>query len=100
MVGYGKWYSAARVVPVTEEETATNLQLAMASPLESSTIPLQVEVKHEASSLKVRCVVDVHHLQLAQRGDSWLGSVDVFIVQQDKRGKMVDGTRDIHNLQL
>ncbi len=99
-LSYRKWYFAARDVPATEEETAANLQVAMASPLESSTLPLQVEVKHEASSLKVHCVVDVHHLQLARRGDSWVGSVDVFVVQQDKRGKIIDGTRDTHSLQL
>lgn len=99
-IRYRKWYLAARDVPAAEEETTANLQMAMASPLESSTIPIEVEIKHEAKSLKIRCTVDAHHVQFIQTGNFWTGVIDVFIVQQDKSGKMIDGTRDTHQLHL
>lgn len=90
---YPKGYLAQRDVPATDEEQHNGLVVAIRSPLESSSIPLQVSLmrveKPLAHSLSVSGLIDVHNLRIDDTPGAHKGVVEVATIEQDETGKIL-----------
>jgi len=99
-VRYKREYLAAKEAPATADESERNLSNALESPLESSNIPLSATVDAGGESLKISWTIDVHHLQLQQEGDISNGAVNVFFVQKDETGKVLDMAQEAYDVHV
>jgi VWFA-related protein len=81
-----------------------SIRTAMLSPLESSVIPLLVRVTRvnepRPNSLGIVASIGLDELHLAERADLRSGAVDVYIVQHDKAGNVLDRTHRQITLRL
>lgn len=99
-VRYKREYLAAKEAPAPTEESERNLSNALESPLESSNIPLSATVAAGGESLKISWTIDVHNLQLQQEGDVSNGAVNVFFVQKDETGKVLDMAQEAYDVHV
>lgn len=91
-VHYPKGYFAYADTAPTKDEDQRRLLSAVQSPVESSSIPVQVTVERVDQPphwFKVMCSIDAHHLSLVQSGDLRNGVIEVYIVEQDQTGKVL-----------
>src|SRR5258708_1925279 len=65
-----------------------------------SNIPLSAKVERSAASLRIWWSMDIHNLQLAQRGAAWNGAINVFFVQKGGTGKVLDTEQEAYDLRL
>ena len=92
-VRYPKGYFANKEMPITPDLRHENILAAIKSPLESSSIPVQVKVVRVEQPLP-HCLslfgsIDIHDLHLAQSGDLRKGAIQVVTVEQDETGKVL-----------
>ncbi|MGH9728471.1 MAG: VWA domain-containing protein, partial [Candidatus Acidiferrales bacterium] len=89
---YPRGYFALRDAPATKDQNQIRVMTAIQSPIESSSIPVQVNVgrldRTPPSSYGFSGSIDVHHLRLAQNGGFRTGAIDVFTIEQDAAGKV------------
>ena len=93
IVHYPKGYFAFKDVPVTQEENRRHLLIALHSPIESSAIPVQVSIdrveKPLPHCLSIFGSIDIHNIQVLQKGGPRKVAFDVVTVEQDQSGKVV-----------
>jgi VWFA-related protein len=89
---------------VKDEATAAQRQnrihSALASPLESSAIRILARIDPTDRALEVSGSIDLRDLQLAEAGALRTGSVQIFFVQQDSLGNVLDQSRSRLSLSL
>jgi len=91
-VHYPKGYFAYPDTAPTKDEDQRRLLSAVQSPVESSSIPVQVTVERVDQPphwFKVTCSIDAHDVSLVQTGDLRKGVIEVYIVEQDQTGKVL-----------
>jgi VWFA-related protein len=102
-VRYPRAYFASKADPKLESENRTRL-VAIQSPLESSTIAVRAKLQRsgapEPNSLEVAATVDIHEVQFANEGGVLKGSFDIYCLQQDVTGKVIEGLDNRINLNL
>ena len=102
-VRYPRAYFASKADPKAESENRTR-QVAIQSPLESSTIAVRAKLQRSGApapeSLEVAATVDIHEVQFAKDGGVLKGSFDIYCLQQDVTGKVIDGLDNRINLSL
>jgi VWFA-related protein len=100
-VRYPKSYLAVKDRPA---EKQSSFQAVAQSPLESAAIQILARVeradKPKSKTLRIACSLDIRSLQLAESGDTRKGSVEIYVLQQDATGQVIDKLRDRLNLQL
>lgn len=99
-VRYRKGYMALKEQPASDQQDKRNLAAALESPIESSSIPLSAEIERRKGRLYVSVSMDAHRLQLAQEGAFSNGAINVFFVQQDETGKVLDSEEAAYDLHL
>jgi hypothetical protein len=102
-VRYPRAYFASKADPKLESENRTRL-VAIQSPLESSTIAVRAKLQRsgapEPNSLEAAATVDIHEVQFANEGGVLKGSFDIYCLQQDVTGKVIEGLDNRINLNL
>ncbi|HET9401311.1 MAG TPA: VWA domain-containing protein [Candidatus Acidoferrales bacterium] len=102
-VRYPKSYFASKADPVAESGNLTRA-LAMQSPLESSAIVMRANIARgggtAANALKVAAIVDIREMRLTPEDGVRKGSFDIYFVQEDIRGKVIDSAEERVNLNL
>ena len=76
---------------------------AMITPLESQTIGLTAHAERDQpkpGSIAISGAIDLRNLELDRSNGGWRGEVDVYLVQQDAAGGVLDQSRNRYNLQL
>ena len=103
-VRYPKAYFAFEDAATTRNENRDNLVVALRSPIESSTIPVQVRVDRVdeplPNSLSIIGSIDIHNLQLIQNGGVRKGALDVVTIEQDEAGKVLAQSGSTINLRF
>jgi len=103
-VRYPKGYYALADTPATKDERRSNFLAAIVSPIDSSSIPVEVKVNRvnqpSPDSLTLSGTIDIHDIRLVQTGDMRIGVVDVIILQQDETGKVLSESTDQLNLRF
>jgi VWFA-related protein len=97
-VRYRREYLASKESPAPAEERQNNILDALESPLESTHIPLSARVAQEEGSLKISWSIDVHTLQLQHKGNASTGAINVFFVQKDGTGKVLDTAQQAYEI--
>ena len=103
-IRYPKGYLAAEDAPTTKDQNWKTVVMAVQSPVESSVIPLQAKVDRVnqplPSSLRLLCSIDIHNLQLVQTGNLRKGAVSVYVIEQDRSGKVLSQWSRTYDLRL
>jgi len=103
-VRYPKGYFALGDAAATDAETHNNLITAVRSPIDSSSIPLRVHITRVVvpapNSLLVEGRIDAHELRLEEKGKQRVGAVEVIILEQDGRGKILAHSTNRLNLRM
>jgi VWFA-related protein len=103
-VRYPKGYFAFPDAAPTENDDQRRLAMAVQSPIESSTIPLQASLDRtnqpRANSLNLVCSIDIHNIQLVQSGNLRKGAIVVYVIGQDAAGKVLHQWGKTYNLQF
>jgi VWFA-related protein len=103
-VHYPKGYFGARDLPATQNESHNAFLAAIRSPLEAANIPLDVRVDHteqpQPHSLQVLGVVGVKNLRLPEQDGIRTGMIDVYAIQQDITGKVLQQVNERFRLRL
>jgi VWFA-related protein len=103
-IRYPKGYLAAEDSPPTKDQNWKMVVTAVQSPVESSVIPLQAKVDRVnqplPNSLRLRCSIDIHNLQLVQGGNLRKGAVTVYVIEQDRVGKVLSQWSKTYDLRL
>lgn len=103
-VHYPKGYFAAKDLPATQNESHNAFVAAIRSPLEAANIPLDVRVDHteqpQPHSLQVLGVVGIKNLRLPEQDGMRTGMIDVYAIQQDITGKVLQQVNDRLRLKL
>lgn len=103
-VRYPKGYYALADTPASKDERRSNFLAAILSPIDSSSIPVEVKVNRvnqpSPDSLTLSGTIDIHDIRLAQTGEMRIGVVDVIIIQQDETGKVLSESTDQLNLRF
>ncbi len=92
-VRYPKGYFALKDTPATQDERHNSFLAAIKSPLDSSAIPLQIQVSRgnqpAPDSLALSGSIGIRDLRLAQSGEIRTGALDVTVIEQDETGKVL-----------
>ena len=103
-VRYRRSYLAYKDAAAGERQVQNSLASVLWSPLESTAIPLTARVRRvdnaKPNSLKVSYTVDIHNLQLTQKGDIRKGVIHAIFVQQDTMGNQLETLQEGFNLDL
>ncbi len=90
---YPKGYFALKDTSATQDERHNNFLIAIKSPVDSSAIPLQIQVSRvnqpTPNSLALSGSIGIHDLQLVQSGEIHTGSLDITVIEQDQTGKVL-----------
>jgi VWFA-related protein len=101
---YPKGYFALKDTPATQDDRHNNFLIAVKSPLDSSAIPLQVQVSRAnqpaPNSLALSGSIGIHDLQLAQSGEIRTGALDITVIEQDETGKVLKESANRINLRF
>ncbi len=104
MLRYPKGYFALEDTAATKDQNRNSVVTALRSPIESSTIPLQVTMKRgngsAADALSLVGSVDVRAIRLAQKGSVRKGAVSIFVIEQDQTGKVLRESNNAIDLEL
>jgi VWFA-related protein len=92
-VRYPTGYYALKDTPASEGELHSSFLSAILSPLDSSSIPVQVKAtrvdRPTPKSLSLFGTIGIQDIHLAQSGEMRVGAVDIIIIQQDETGKVL-----------
>lgn len=103
-IRYAKGYFALKDVEATQDERHSSFLAAIRSPLDSSAIPLEVKVdrvkQSTPDSLTLLGSIGIQDAQLVQSGGIHLGTVDIFVIEQDDAGKVVHESTNRINLRF
>jgi VWFA-related protein len=101
---YPKGYFALKDTPATQDDRHNNFLIAVKSPLDSSAIPLQVQVSRAnqptPNSLALSGSIGIHDLHLAQSGEIRTGALDITVIEQDETGKVLKESANRINLRF
>jgi VWFA-related protein len=101
---YPKGYFAFKDAPATQDERHNNFLIAIKSPLDSSAIPLQIQVSRvdqpAPNPLSLFGSIGIHDLQLARNGEVRVGALDVTVIEQDETGKILRESTNRINLRF
>jgi VWFA-related protein len=101
---YPKGYFALKDVPATQDDRHNNFLTAVKSPLDSSAIPLQIQVSRvnqpTPNSISLSGSIGIHDIQLAQRGEIRTGALDITVIEQDQTGKVLKQSANRINLRF
>jgi VWFA-related protein len=101
---YPKGYFALKDAPATQDERHNNFLTAVKSPLDSSAIPLQIQVSRvnqpTPNSLSLSGSIGIHDLHLAQSGEIRIGALDITVIEQDLAGKVLKESANRINLRF
>jgi VWFA-related protein len=102
-VRYPKGYFAFKNEPATQNERHNNFVAAIRSPLDSAAIPLLVRAVHvdqPADSLQIAGSFGLRNLQLTEKGDTRSGTVDLYFIEQDAAGNVLQQSSTHLHLKL
>ena len=91
-IRYPKGYFAFPDTTPTKNEDQVRLMTVVQSPIESSSIPLQATVDRVSQPpdwLRVVLSIDAHDLHLVPSDGVRKGAIDVYIIEQDRAGKLL-----------
>ncbi|MGB8474496.1 MAG: VWA domain-containing protein [Candidatus Acidiferrum sp.] len=92
-VRYPKGYFAFKDTPTTQDDIHIRFLLAIKSPLDASSIPVQVKVgrveKPLPHCLSLSGSIDIHNLKFVRSGALRKGAVEVVTLEQDQTGKVL-----------
>ena len=92
-VRYPRSYFAAKDLPATQNESHNAFLIAIRSPLEAANIPLDVRVDHteqpQPHSLQILGVAGIKNLRWPEEDGIRNGMIDVYAIQQDMTGKVL-----------
>jgi VWFA-related protein len=101
---YPKGYFALKDAPATQDERHNNFLIAIKSPVDSSAIPLQIQVSRvnqpTPNSLALFGSIGIHDLQLVQNGEIHTGALDITVIEQDEKGKVLRESANRINLRF
>lgn len=101
---YPKGYFAFKDEPSTQNENRNRFLAAIRSPLNSSAIPLEVKVdrteKPTARTLQILGTVSIKDIPLPRDGEMRRGKLDVYTLEQDAAGNVLQQTNLRLNLNL
>jgi VWFA-related protein len=101
---YPKGYFALKDAPATQDDRHNNFLIAIKSPLDSSAIPLEVEVDRvnqpTPNSIALSGSIGIHDLQLVQSGEVRTGALDITVIEQDETGKVLRESANRINLRF
>jgi hypothetical protein len=101
---YPKGYFALKEAPATQDERHNNFLTAIKSPLDSSAIPIQIQVSRvnqpAPNSLALSGSIGIQDLQLAQSGEIRTGALDITVIEQDQTGKVLRESANRINLRF
>jgi VWFA-related protein len=104
IVRYPKGYFAFKNAPATQDERHNNFLAAIRNPLDASVIPLVVKVDRvdqpAPHSLQILGSIGLKSLQVVQKGDMRVGTVEVYIIEQDAAGNVLHQTSNHLRLDL
>lgn len=98
-----KGYFALKDEPANQAERHSSFLEAIRSPLSSSSIPLEVKVDRvvqQAHTLQITGVVGIKALSLPTAGELRKGAVDIYAIEQDAAGKVLQQANWRLNLEL
>ncbi|HTW65794.1 MAG TPA: VWA domain-containing protein [Bryobacteraceae bacterium] len=98
-VRYPSGYFALKEVS-TAAQRQRDIRSTLASPLESSAIHLLAKVDRADRVLRIGGSIDLRDVQLALRDGVRKGAVEIFFVQQDALGNVLERTRNRLSLTL
>jgi hypothetical protein len=101
-IRYPHGYFAFRDEPATKDQNYRSLMTALRSPVESSSIPVEIKIVRVEEPLP-HCLsvfgsVDIHNLGLVESGDKRKGALEVLTVEQDETGKVLRKSANRINL--
>jgi VWFA-related protein len=103
-VTYPKGYFAFKDEPATEDENRKSFLTAIRSPLNSSAIPLEVKVESAGQaatrSLQIAGTVGLKDALLPKDGEMRRGKLDIYTIEQDAQGNVLQQTNSRLNLNL
>jgi VWFA-related protein len=103
-IRYPKGYFALKDTSATQDERHNSFLAVIRSPLGSSAIPLEVKVdrvnRPTPNSLMLLGSIGIHDLQLVQTGEIHVGAVDVYVIEQDRTGKVLHESTNRINLRF
>lgn len=102
-IRYPRGYFASRNEPASQNERHNNFIAAIRSPLDSAAIPLlvrAVRVDQPAGSLQIAGSIGLSNLQLAQEGGTRTGTVDLYFIEQNAAGDVLQQTATHLHLKL
>ncbi len=101
---YPKGYFALKDAPATQDDRHNNFLNAINSPLDSSAIPLQIQVSRvnqpTPNSIGLSGSIGIHDLHLTQSGDTRVGTLDITVIEQDETGKVLKESANRINLRF
>jgi VWFA-related protein len=101
---YPKGYFALKDASATQDDRHNNFLMAIKSPLESSAIPLQIQVSRvnqpAPNSLALSGSIGIHELHLAESGGIRTGALDITVIEQDQTGKVLKESANRINLRF
>jgi VWFA-related protein len=92
MVRYPKGYFALKDEPATQNERQENFLAAIQSPLDSAVIPLlvrAVRLDQPADTVQIAGSIGLSSLHLTQQNATRVGTVDVYLIEQDAAGTVL-----------
>ncbi len=96
-VRYPSGYYALKI-DSTAGQRQREIRSALANPLESSAIHVLARVTRDPRNFNVNGSIDIRDLQLESQGGKRKGAIEIFLVQQDSLGTVLD--RVHHRLDL
>jgi VWFA-related protein len=101
---YPKGYFALKDASATQDERHNNFLTAIKSPLDSSAIPLQIQVSRvnqpAPNSLALSGSIGIHDLQLVESDEIRTGALDITVIEQDETGKVLRESTNRINLRF
>ena len=101
-VRYPRGYYALAQAPLAERLGGKNVDRIVLSPLESAEVHLvaRVERIEQPLSFSISGSIDVKDIDLRPEGEVLTGSVEVYLIQQDSGGEVLDKEREKLALRL
>jgi hypothetical protein len=82
------------------DDPKAQLRTALLSPLDSSGIPLTVEMSASDTTYDVKLIVGIEGLDLQQQNGRWQGRIHVVLAQKDENGQQFDYRDDTVQIDL
>jgi len=82
------------------KDAAPSLAIPTTSPLESSAIHILARIERTGGDLTVSGSIDAHDLRISEDHGSMNGAVDVFLMEQDQAGRVLERRRESLEVRL